>query len=305
MTQTVEFGGQCLGTRARFGILVGDHDVHVERRNRCRPAQPELVVLLLGDHCDQSRHPDAVGPHGQPHRLAVLAKYVDGECVGVFAAQLEDVADLDAAGTDQRPATVRRRIAVADFGRLDDAVRGEVAAGHQSDDVLALLVGAGDPRSPGCHPGVDEIANTVGQQGLWPDVSLPQEGVLGEVGVVEHGVFGRIQRCTQALVVDLAITGNADREQLPVTAGLTHLEHHILQGVRRGDRPAELSVGPLHECRDGRSVTGVVDHRRGQSVQRQRLRHRRCHRLDVGGVPRLHATHKRVFADLAFGQELL
>ena len=47
-------------------VLVGDHDVDVERRHRRRPTQPDLVVVLLGDHRDQPGHPDAVGAHGQP-----------------------------------------------------------------------------------------------------------------------------------------------------------------------------------------------------------------------------------------------
>ena len=68
--------------------------------------RPELVVMLLGDHRDQSGHPDAVGAHGQPHRLAVLAEHIGGERVGVLAAELEDVADLDAARGDQRAGAV-------------------------------------------------------------------------------------------------------------------------------------------------------------------------------------------------------
>ena len=41
----------------------------------------------------------------------------------------------------------------AHLGGLDGAVGGEVAAGHQVDDMLAGLVGAGDPAVPGTTRG--------------------------------------------------------------------------------------------------------------------------------------------------------
>ena len=119
--------------------------------------------MLLGDHRDQSGHPDAVGAHRQPDRLAVLAEHVDGEGVGVLAAELEDVADLDAAGRHQRPGPVRRGVAVAHLGGLDRAVGGEVAAGDQTDDVLAGRVGTGDPRRA-----VDDPADRRGSEHRWP-----------------------------------------------------------------------------------------------------------------------------------------
>ena len=181
--------------------------MHVERRDLGRPTQPQLVVVLFGDDRYQPRHPEAVGTHGQPHRLAVLAEHVDGEGVGVFAAELEDVADLDPAGGDQRPGAVGRRIAVAHLGGLNGAVGGEVAAGDQPDDVLPGLVGAGDPAGAVHHPRVDEIANTVVPQRLRADISLHQKRVLGEVGVVEQRVLGRVERRAQPLVVDLAVSG--------------------------------------------------------------------------------------------------
>ena len=103
-------------------------------------------MLLLGDHRHQPRNPDAVGAHGQPHRFAVLTENVDGERVGVLAAQLEDVADLDATRTHQWAGTIRRRVAVTHLGGFDDAVRDEVPSGHQSDHMPARFVGPGDPR---------------------------------------------------------------------------------------------------------------------------------------------------------------
>ena len=134
---------------------------------------------------------------------------------------------------DQRPGAVGRRIAVAHLGGLDGAVGGEVAARDQVDDVLAGLVGAGDPRRAVHHPRVDQVANSVGQQRFRPDVALDQERVLGEVGVVEQRVLGRVERGVQALLVDLAVAGHARRQQLPLATRLTHLEQRRSSACRR------------------------------------------------------------------------
>ena len=75
---------------------------------------------------------------------------------------------------------------------------------------LPRLVGAGDPAGAIHHPRVDEVANTVVQQCFRTDIALHQEGVLGEVGVVEQRVLGRVERCAQPFVVDLAVAGHAD-----------------------------------------------------------------------------------------------
>ena len=107
MAGQVEFGGQRLRARTCLDVLVGDHHMNIERRHRGRPAQTQLIVVLFGDHRHQPRNPDAVGTHRQPDGLAVLAENIDGERVGVLAAQLEDVPDLDAAGTHQRACAVR------------------------------------------------------------------------------------------------------------------------------------------------------------------------------------------------------
>src|SRR5262249_30804216 len=151
------------GARTRGLVLVGDHHVRVERRHRRRPPQPQLVVELFGDHGHQARHADAVRTHGQPYRLAVLAEHVRGERVGVLAAELEDVADLEAACRHEPTRAVGGRVAVPYLGGLDGAVGDEITTGDQTHDVLARLVGAGDPGRAVHHARIDEITNTVGQ----------------------------------------------------------------------------------------------------------------------------------------------
>ena len=78
-----------------------------------RPAQPEVVEGLLGHRRHGPRDADAVGAHGDRDRLAVRAEHVQPERVGVLAAQLEDVPELDASRQPQR----RRRTAGRDRRR--------------------------------------------------------------------------------------------------------------------------------------------------------------------------------------------
>ena len=129
--------------------------------------------------------------------------------------------------------------------------------------------------------------------------------MLGEVGVVEQGVLGGSSAAAEPLLVDLAVAGHPHRQQLPLAAGLADLEHHVLQGVGGGDGAPQTRVGPLDQRGDGRGAGGVVHLGLGQTVDRQRLRDRGDHRLDVGGVTGFQAAHEGVLADLAFGEEFL
>ena len=108
--------------------------------------RPSSSWRLLGDRRDRARDADAVGAHRDRDQLAVLVQHLQVERLGVLAAELEDVADLDAAGDAQRAAADRAgspaRTSAASIG----AVAGEVAAGDEVEDVPARLVGAGDPR---------------------------------------------------------------------------------------------------------------------------------------------------------------
>ncbi|CKU21965.1 Uncharacterised protein [Mycobacterium tuberculosis] len=154
-------------------------------------------MVLLGNDGNQPRHTDAVGTHGQPHRLAILAEHVGGEGVGVFAPQLEDVPNFDTARHDQRTGAVGRWIAFAHLG---------------------------DPAGAVDYPRVDEIADIVLPQRLWPDITLNQERVLGEIIVVEQRVVSRFQRCAQPFVIDLTVAGHADCQQFGVPSRLSDFD---------------------------------------------------------------------------------
>ena len=87
---------------------------------------------------------------------------LEPERLRVLAAELEDVAHLDAAGGDEGARPVGRRVALADLGRLDRAVGGEVATRDEVEDVAAVDVRPGHPRGAVDDAGVDEVADAAG-----------------------------------------------------------------------------------------------------------------------------------------------
>ena len=103
---------------------------------------------------------DAVRAHRDHDLLAVLVEHLEVERVGELAAELEDVADLDAAGDlEGAAAPFGHGSPVAHLGGLDRAVAGEVAAGDQVEDVPARLVGAGDPAGALDDARVEQVAH--------------------------------------------------------------------------------------------------------------------------------------------------
>ena len=104
--------------------------------------------MALGDDREDAGDADAVRAHRDRGELAVLVEHLEAERVGVLAAELEDVPDLDAACELDRTGAVGRRVAGAHVGGLDDAVGDEVAARDEVEHVLLVEVGAGDPPVP-------------------------------------------------------------------------------------------------------------------------------------------------------------
>src|SRR5690606_15742449 len=104
-------------------------------------------------------HADAVRAHGYRDSFALLVQHLEIERLGVPAAQLEDVPDLDPAGDLHGAAALRAQVAVADLGGLDRPVRHEVAACDKVEHVPADLVGSGDPSGARHDPGVHQVPN--------------------------------------------------------------------------------------------------------------------------------------------------
>src|SRR5690606_16020843 len=139
--------------------LAGADHVHVRGGDFPRPDDAPLVVRLLDDRGDHAGHPDAVGAHGDAHRLAVGAERVQGERVRVLAAELEDVPDLDTARRVEGALAVGGGVSVADLRGLDCAVGGEVTTADEVHHVVVGLVRTGDPGGASHDAGVDQVAD--------------------------------------------------------------------------------------------------------------------------------------------------
>ena len=197
-------------------------------------------------------------------------------------------------------------VALPDLGGLDRAVGGEVAATDQAHDVSARLVGPGDPGGPVDHPRVHQVPDPAREQGPGTDVPLDEERVGREVVLAQHGHLGGLERRLDALHVDLAVTGQPHAQQFPVLAGLTDLEQHVLQRVRRCHLASEArSIGPVDQRRDRRRVGGVVDDGIGEPLERTGGRYRGHHGLDVGRVLPVRRPDEGVLPRRGDRQELL
>ena len=104
-----------------------------------------FVVALLDGGADDARDADAVAAHFHDLVLALLIQERAFQRLGVLGAQLEDVADLDAAAEFERPLAVGRRIALDHVADVGDGGRWrQVAAEIDAGEVEAFLVGAAD-----------------------------------------------------------------------------------------------------------------------------------------------------------------
>ena len=72
-------------------------EAELEGRHRLRPFDPGVVVEHLDEGGCQARDADAVGAHLDRHLLAVRPGHGRAHGLGVLGAEIEDLADLDAA----------------------------------------------------------------------------------------------------------------------------------------------------------------------------------------------------------------
>ena len=127
------------------GLLHVDRDQrHVERRDRLRPDDAALVVVLFDGGRHDARHADAVTTHGHHHRLALFVEHGGIHRGAVLAAELEDVADLDAAGDAERALAGGARVARDDVAQVHDFALRQVAAPVHAGEMHVALVRAAD-----------------------------------------------------------------------------------------------------------------------------------------------------------------
>src|SRR4029453_5225845 len=154
--------------------------------------------------------------HRDPNRLPIRAERIQRCRIGVFATELEDVADLDAAVDGQRRSALRAWVTGADFGSLDRPIGLEVTPRDNIGGVPIGLVRPGDPRGADDDPRVDEIADAEVTQDLRADVPAEGGGVPWENPGPEHRGGGGVEIGLQPLHVDLAVSWHTDNEELGV-----------------------------------------------------------------------------------------
>ncbi len=85
------------GRVGRAVTLLEIEDRHLERRDGFRPLDAGIVMQGFDDRGDKAGRADAVGTHMHRALDAVRPGHDGLHRLGIFGAEIEDVADLDAA----------------------------------------------------------------------------------------------------------------------------------------------------------------------------------------------------------------
>src|SRR5579859_3426390 len=242
----------------RFGhrgvVLLGDHDHDLERGHRDRPDDALGVVVDLDHGGHGAFDADAVAAHDRADRLAVRAGHADLHGLGVLGAELEDVADLDAALHLQAVPAVDAAVAGGDLAQVRPLADADVALDVHAAQVGVVDVGAGVHAAP--------AAPRLIAQGLVRD-----DGVIGDAD--------RAQAAGQRAqgVADLVRQGRADRVRAGgvdelllvqrVVAAQQDQGEHAVQVVDQGlDLAFGRGLVALREVLDG-LYPGSVERFRG------------------------------------------
>ena len=189
---------------------------HLEGRDGVRPDDAARIMVLLDRGGNDARHTDAVAAHVQRGRLAGFVQHGGAHGLAVFLAELEDVADLDAARDAERALAGGRGIARDHVAQVGRRGLGQVAAPVDAGEVRVLLVRAADEVRQREHGvvGVDPA--------LEPD--RPEEAGLGAGGLRDRVVRRHAQRLRDARQllrldgVQLVIAAHQQRDHAAVGA---------------------------------------------------------------------------------------
>ena len=122
-----------------------------------------LVVVLLHDGSKRARHANAVATHDKRLLLAVLVHKGGTHGLGILGAQLEDLGNLDTAGSRKRLAAMRAGITGNDGNQVGPLVDGKVPLGAGTGKVIVDLVGATGPLLGLAQALVADQSDTLGQ----------------------------------------------------------------------------------------------------------------------------------------------
>ncbi len=153
---------------------------------------------------------------------------------------------------------------------LDEPVGREVAARDERVHVLLVDVRARDPRRAVDDPRVEKVPDAGGRLlaedrarlGPRPDVALHEQRVALEVLRRRSLDGGGGEGDLGALVVDLAVAGDAHDHELARAVEVREGEHDVLERVGGGVLAVEVRVRVRDEGLDRRGVGRVEDDRR-------------------------------------------
>ena len=216
---------------------------------------PVLVVVLLDDCGDDPRHADAVAAHHHRVLDARLVGVGGVERLGVLGAELEHVADLDAAVDRQRRPAAGHGSPVTTLTRSAQwsTVKSRPSTAWRTWWSISFAPVTHGRRLADERIGDDE--RRAGEVGA--DVALRQLGVGGEVVVVVQA-HRRGATAGEREGVDLPVAGHERETELAV-----EVERDALQQLDGVD--TRCSATPAIPGRSGvctRSVRGRVDRRR-------------------------------------------
>ena len=170
-----------------------------------------LVVVLLHDGSKRAGHAHAVATHDERLLLAVLIHKGGTHGLGVLGAQLEDLRDLDAAGSGERLAAVRAGVAGDNGDQIGPLIDGKVALGAGTGKVIIDLVGTAGPLFGLAQALVAEQTNAIGQVNR-SDKALVQTVRLKLL--VGHHAIALAKDVLGLAIVELVIARNNGHDRL-------------------------------------------------------------------------------------------
>src|SRR5580658_2384963 len=151
VVQHLDAGGSELGVQPvgdftdTGGLLqVESNKDELEGRDRIRPDDAALIVILLDSRGHDARHTYAVAAHVERGLAAGLIEHQRLHGLAVLPAELEDMADLDATGELQSSLAGRARVAFHDVAQVGGRDLLHVAVPVHAGEVLVVRVRAAD-----------------------------------------------------------------------------------------------------------------------------------------------------------------
>src|SRR3990172_7515477 len=201
----------------RRRLLVTDrHERDLERRDRIGPDDAVVVVVLLDGGGDDARDADAVAAHGHDDALSGFVEHRGVQLLAVLGAELEDVADLDAAADAEGAAAFARAgigagVALDDLADVGDDGLGRIASPVDVHKVLAVYICAADEARKPRGRLIGDHGNLEAHRA--DGAGLAAGGQLDLAGREEHERFRHLRELRGLDLVQLVIAAQHERNR--------------------------------------------------------------------------------------------